>query len=607
MLGIGRAIFPWTTYEGYNLNFVGTNWKQYVISGTTPVDITAIRETTSAGDPRMSIVDESSIVTVVDASHGCMINDFVTFSGATGTEGGIAASVINAEHQVRSVIDSNNYTFDCGQEANATVGSNAWGTAIVAKYQTNVGLSSQVSGAGWGAGIWGGGTTVGWGNASAIAIDTGQLRNIPVDNYGEDLIYCNRGGPLYYWDFGESSSSGIPDERAKEMNIANYPEVDGGYDLPLAVLDFIVSERDGHVIAFGVNDIGATSTNALLVRWSDQNNPFDWEPKKSNTAGGQVLRGGSKIVGVLATQEEILIWTDSSLQSMRYVNPESIFGFNMISKNVRILSGNSAIDVANVVYFMGTDGFYAYRGAVSPLPSTVEKYVFDDINLGQSDKVFAGSNASFNEVYWFYPSSDSVEPNRWVAFNYVDNVWTIGKFDMLGLSQSSPSSVTYNRTAWVDAIHRNLPMSSYILDWDPTTSPPVEKTAIMLHEFGSNANGRAMDCYIQSGDVEISEGGSYSFFSRILPDVQFIDVPDASEPTITASVSSKDFPGSASSTISTTDIQFKSDGSGYTPLGNSTAIRGRGRALSVKFSSSNDSSRWRLGDTRIDLRPDGRR
>ena len=259
--------------------------------GTTPVDITAIRETTSAGDPRMSIVDESSIVTVTDDTHGCVLNDFVTFSGATGTEGGIAASVINAEHQVRSVIDANNYTFDCGQAANATVGSNAWGTAIVAKYQTNVGLSSQVSGSGWGAGLWGGATTVGWGDAAAIAIETGQLRNIAVDNYGEDLIYCNRGGPLYYWDFDESSSSGIPNERAKEMNIANYPEADGGYDLPLTVLDFMVSERDGHVIAFGVNDIGATSTNALLVRWSDQNNPFDWEPKGFKHCGGSSASG----------------------------------------------------------------------------------------------------------------------------------------------------------------------------------------------------------------------------------------------------------------------------------------------------------------------------
>lgn len=823
MEGIGRSIFPWTTYEGYQYDSVGTNWKQYLINGNSAVDITAIRKSGSV--KVVTAVNLSSTVTITDTDHGCVLNDFVTFSSTSGTSGSgtITDAVMNSEYQVTSIVDLDNFTVKLPVVANSHDVSAS--ITVSVKYQTNVGLASQIDGAGWGAGLWngdsvattydlgnnpiatnitdatiiapgisqateavvtatntfsdgdvvyisgvvgmtevntnsyvvsdrtgsnfkikkdgdyvdssgftawssggtattartvevlldatvrpsspavlavgdqlylqglsgtdvggvnlellndqwwtvtsvadlgsykvvvdirnqeatsavasGGGTdgtyfrgyqtgvsplfgtanpdaasvdgaTRGWGDNASVVVTTGMLRTISVDNYGEDLIFCNRGGPLYYWDASASTNSGVPktggDERAKEINQPPGdvdPNFDGTTEPPTIVMDFLVSDRDGHVVAFGCNDWGGTTLNSLLVRWSDQNNPFDWEPTSTNTSGGQMLRAGSQIIAAVATKEEILVWTDVALYSMRYVGPPSIFSFNMISQNVRILAGSSAIDVANVVYFMGTDGFYAYRGAVSPLGSSVEKYVFNDINLTQKGKIFAGSNASFNEIYWFYPSSGSIEPDRWVSFNYVDNVWAVGNYDMTSLSQTSSSTTSLNRTAWVDSIVSTYPKSTFVTSWDDEadTVPPVQKTGVLLHEFGTSANSQDISCYIESADVEISDEGNYSLLNRVFPDIQFLDTPDSGTPEVTISVTAKDFPGSASSSVSSTSVQFVPDPTDptYTPVGNATAIRGRGRALAVKFSSLASSFRWRLGDTRIDMRPDGRR
>ena len=319
-----------------------------------------------------------------------------------------------------------------------------------------------------------------------------------------------------------------------------------------------------------------------------------------------MLRAGSFIVGAVSTKEEVLIWTNSALYSMKFVGPPDIFSFNLVTENVRIVSERAAIDASNVVYFMGLDGFYAYRGAATPLKSTVDKYVFSDINTDQSGKIFAASIAAFNEVYWFYPSSGSVEPDRWVAYNYVGDTWALGTFDMSAIEQGVASSDSLNRTTWVDSIVGRNPISSYVYNWDPSSSPPVQKTAVMLHENGTSANSKNMDCYIESGDIEISQEGKYALLNRIFPDIKFLEV-SGSGAQIAVGVKAKDFPGGNATSISTTNISHVSSPSPYTPLGNATAIRGRGRALSVKFSSSSTGFRWRLGDTRFDMTPDGRR
>jgi len=604
--GIARGIFSWTTYAGFQYNVIGTNWKYYLTTGNQAVDITPIRVTTSAGDVEIDATNGSNIIDVTDPSHGAVENDFVTFSGATAIGTTITADILNSEHQIQSVPDGNSYKIKLSVESDATGDA---GGSVVGEYQVNVGLATQSEGAGWGVGVWG---RQGWSNPAVTSMVTGVLRLLSIDNYNEDLMFCNRGGPIYYWDTSTATSDGVPNsngsERAKDIG-----SFSGSRETPTVVQKFLVSDRDGHVIAFGCNDWGGSAINTLLVRWSDQNDFSDWEPRVGNTAGGQMLRVGSEIIAALSTKSEILIWTDSALYSMRFVGPPNVFSFNLISENVRCLTDRSAINVSNVVYFMGKDGFYVYSGSVSPLPSTVDKYVYHDINLEQRGKIFSASNAAYNEVYWFYPSSGSIEPDRYVVYNYGDNVWSIGSFDMSSVSLDTSNSTSNARTAWTDSVVFTYPLAPFIYNWDDTQSPPIQKCGVMAHENGVTANNAPLVTSIESGDVEISQDDRYAALTRIYPDIQFLNAEALSfTPTVKISVNAKDFPGSPESSINTSEVMYSASTGNYgvgnsTPSGNATAIRGRGRAMSVKFSCENTRFKWRLGDTRIEMRPDGRR
>jgi len=617
MEGLAREILSRTSDAGDEYNAVGTNWKYYVIFGDTPADITPLRATTAAGAATFGKVGTGdATITVTQSSHGANQYDFVTFSSTASLGGNITAAVLDQEYQISTVAsDGNSFTIeakdpDTGDPVTAAGGdasSGGGGGSTIAKYQISVGLAADASGTGWGLDGWGSG---GWGEAASVSTITGRFRTPMIQGYGESLMLCNSGGPIYFWDYGTSVSSGAPVE-TDAVHAAELNTFSGSSDTPTIVNDFLVSSRDGHCIAFGCNDIGSSTVNNLLVRWSTQDNPFYWTPEVGNTSGGQVLREGSEIVGVVETRQETLIFTDSSIYSMRFVAPPDTFSFNLMSSNVKLLSGRSAISVSGTVFYMGSDGFYSYAGNVAPLNCTVEKYVFDDINLGVSKKVFAGSNSLFNEIYWFYPSSGSTEPDRYVLFNYVENSWAIGSFDMGVFDDSTASTTVYNRMCWDDASVFGTPKSGYVLQWDDSVTPPLQKSSVMIQETGSSANSAAMDSYIETGDVEISSDDRFSLLNRIFPDIKFFDIDaGSSDPTLSIVVSGKEFPGASESAISSSSIVYSGGNYGVgsaTPAGNATAIRGRGRALSVKFSSSGTTFKWRLGDTRIDMRPDGRR
>ena len=619
--GIARSIFSFVTYDGNQYGVVGTNWKFYLLSGTSATDITPIRKST-APDNCISATSGSPLVTIADSTHGAVLNDFITISGATtlvtggGVSTNITATVLNQEYQIAEIVDENSYKIIAKDTDGVTVtasatASGSGGTGVAIKYQVNVGLSSEVSGAGWGLSAWGEG---GWGEPATVSVVTGNLRLTRADNFGQSLIIGNRGGPLYFWNYDTAVTDGIPESDGDERAVI-LSDVGGESDSPTVVNDFFISSQDGHCVAFGCNDLGGTTANNLLVRWSDQDNPFYWTPKTTNTAGGYELRHGSEILGFVPTRQETLIWTNSAIYTMRFVGPPDTFGFEIAATNVNILSGRSAVSVAGRVFFMGSDGFYTYTGAVKPLPCTVEKYVLNDINLSQRKKIVAGSNSLFNEVYWFYPSADSIEPNRYVLFNYAESSWSIGSMDMLALTTDSTTTSVYNRTCWNDASIFDKPKSAYVSSFAPsgTNTLAVQKSAVMTHETGSSANGSAMDCSIESGDVEISEGDFYSLLTRVYPDVKFFDIDTGSaDPVLTMAVLAKDFPGASESSISSVAVTHSNIHGTYgvnsgTPSGNATAIRGRGRALSVKFSSAGTTFKWRLGDTRIGMRQDGRR
>ena len=444
------------------------------------------------------------------------------------------------------------------------------------------------------------------------------MRTVSIDNYNEDLIISYRGGPLFYWDVSENIANGsakatsdyneITNREARALSLASF---DGYQAAPVKVESFFVSDRDGHCIAFGVNALGSTTLDPLLVRWSDQNNPFHWKPESTNTAGGQSLTIGSRIVRAIQSRSEILIFTDAALYSMQFVGPPDIFSFQVIATNVNIFSGASAIDVSNVVYFMADDGFYAYTGSVTPMRSPVSKYIFDDINRDQREKVFAGSNSAFSEVYWLYPSSGSDEPDRYVCFNYSENVWYNGSFDMSSMSTSEGTETGFARTSWEDIKVRAFPSATYIKEFDATTTPPTQVTSIAIHEVENNAtgveemSGSSKVCSVTSGDVDISDGDSFSFVSRFVPDIKFYNGSVDGEMSVT--VTGKDYPGGSSTTSSTVQIVQDLSTGTYTPTGNNTAVRLRGRAVSFKFETTGETFSWRMGDSRADVRPDGRR
>ena len=615
MMGAARGVFTWSDYSSRRLGCVGTNWKFYAIGGVTAVDITPIRSSVTSG-VSFSATTGSNVLLVAHTSHGAVPGDFVTYSNAVSLGGDITVAVINGEKQVIAVPTADTYTI--AVSVDAASGDTGNGAGVDAEYQINVGQPDQVLD-GWGMGAWSS-TGLSWDYAPGVAFITDEIRQVFMDNYNEDLMVCNRGGPIYYYDVSANinANTGEP-ETATNNRAQSLSSFSGSSEVPTIVDSFLVSERDGHCIAFGCNDIDdEVNQNTLLVRWSDQNNPFDWNPSAVNTAGGQMLRVGSRIVCAVATKSEILIFTNSALYSMRFVGPPDVFSFNLISQNVNILGRKVAVNVAGSIFYMGMDGFYVYSGAVQPVPSPVAKMVFEDLNLDQKEKSFAGSNSSYNEVYWFYPSKHSVECDKFVIFNYAENTWSAGSFDMSTVTEDA-SSTGYNRTSWEDIGARSFPSATYISEYNRNTVPMTIKSKLALHELEPAESNSFASCgsHVETGDIDIAEGDAFTLLTRVIPDLEVTKKKDDALVQLYVDVDCRDFPTTLnneftqSSTVAITEEGKTGFGitgtSSYT--GNNTSVRLRGRTIRVKFYNNEGmtSYLWRLGEIRLDAKPDGRR
>ena len=624
MHGIGRDIFSWTDYSGNRLGCVGTNWKFYVISGIQAVDITPIENSFTGvsdislashwlGGSEQSDIALNEVRVTFASPHNMELFTFFSIANVTaaGLLGNITGAVLNQEHQVSTVVDANNIKFILpdGVVANSSDIHSRAASSVKVYTQIDAGQPDQTThDGGWGNGAWDS-PDISWGYSStAFNAIVDAMRTVSIDNYNEDLMISIRGGPIYYYDVSENIENNSPKAASNDTRAQVLSSFTGSSDTPTIVDSFLVSERDGHCIAFGANDIGLTTQNAVLVRWSDQNNPFDWTPTDTNTAGGQMLRMGSSIIGSLPTRSEILVWTDSALYSMRFVGPPDVFSFSLISGHVNLISRDSAINVANVVYYMGDDSFYVYSGSVSVLPCPVRKAVFDDLNRGQLDKCFAGSNVLMDEVYWMYPSANSVEADKYVCFNYAENSWSMGSFDMSAVT-SSATETGYNRTSWEDVSVREYPSTTFIKELDRTTNPPVMKSGVALHELPTTESSVFVtkNCSVETGDIDVSDGDSFSLVSRFIPDIMLPESKVDESATIDFTMTGKDFPGGTTTTSSSTSIVVDPLVGSYTPVGNNSAVRIRGRSISMKFSSSSQDFTWRLGDSRVDTKPDGRR
>ena len=404
----------------------------------------------------------------------------------------------------------------------------------------------------------------GWGEASAIAASTGgNIRLWSQDNWGEDLLFSVFDGTPYYWD----KTLGLA---ARATDLASQS---GASDAPTITRKVMVSGADRHAICLGCNPKGDTTQDLLQVRWSDQEDPFDWTPTATNTAGGQRISSGSEIVAGVRTRQEILIWTDVNLHAMRFVGPPLTFSFSLLGGNVSILGPNTVVTVGDRVFWMDRENFYAYTGRVEVIPCTVLRYIFDDVNLEQGYKFFAASNKMFDEVFWFYVSSDATEIDRYAKFNFTEGTWDIG---------------TMSRTAWVDyGIHDN-PRASGVAD---------SVNYIYVQEKGDDADGSAMTSFIESADFDLGDGEQFMFMSRLIPDIDIVDSSADSSGSVDYIIKTRNFPGDSLATNSTNVV---------TPTTQQSFLRARSRQAAIRIQSSLTDLAWTLGDLRVDLRPDGR-
>ena len=561
--GVCRSLWNWITLGSQNLIGVGTNLKFYIEQGGGYNDITPLRATESLTDPFETTVG-SSIVEVTDAAGGYIDGDFVTFSGATAV-GGVTP---DGEYQL-TITGANTYTIDVGTAATSSA---TGGGSVTAAYQINIGPAFTVPLVGWGASTWGSGT---WGIGDT---STDSLRLWNQSNFGEDLIFGPRGGGIYYWD----ATNGI-DTRGVELS-----SLSGASNVPTVQNVITISDVSRFVFCMGTNELGGSGQDPMLIRWSDQENAVQWTPAATNQAGSLRLSRGTEIITAEQSRQEILVWTDAALYSLQYQGAPVVWGAQLVGENISIASQNAVAYANGVAFWMGNDKFYKYDGRTQPLRCDLRKYIFDDFNHQQFEQVVAGTNESYHEIWWFYCSANATQNDRYVVYNYMEDIWYYGEL---------------GRSAWLDSGLRDYPLAATF------------SNNLVNHEQGVDDNETAttapIHSYIASTQFDLGDGDRFAFIYRMLPDLRF-DGSTTGSPSVTMTL-----------------LPLANSGSGYnSPLsegGTNTATvtrtsvlpieqytgqvytRVRGRQLAIKIESDGEGVQWQLGTPRIDMRPDGRR
>jgi hypothetical protein len=642
-LGVCRSLWNWVLLDGRNIIGVGTNLKFYLENGGIYNDITPIRDTVVLTNPFNTTISSTTVL-VTDASHGCVTGDFVTFSGASAV-GGLT---LNGEFQV-TVLTINTYNITATSQASSTAGPG--GGTVTAAYQINVGPEVQVPLVGWGSGGWGLGT---WGNGagSSIALRLWSQQNFGEDLVfnprGGGLYYWDAGGgvtsrgvllnslggtvsftnasptvvtsTVLYTEGAAlqfAATTSLPTGIAAattyyvfEVNGLTFKLLDsagnavntastgtGVYvslivDVPTTLNSLAVSDTSRFVITFGCNDYGSATLDPMLIRWSAQDDPFNWTPDPTNQAGFIRISHGSEIITTVQTRQEIIVFTDSAVYSLQYLGPPYVWAPQLLGDNVSIMSTNAAVIASGVVYWMGVDKFYSYDGRVQTLNCDLRRFVFSDLNQDQGLQVFAGTNEGFNEVWWFYCSANSTAIDKYVIYNYVEKIWYYG---------------TMSRTAWLDSGLQSYPIAANYFTNTATGN-------LINHETGLNDNTTgtavAIDAYISSSEFDIGDGHNFGFVWRVLPDLTFENAESTPAGALPAVAMTLQGLANSGSGVTSTASQPVSKSNTYVITEQFTGqiyTRMRGRQMIFKISSNQINTCWQLGAPRIDIRPDGRR
>ena len=567
-VGTGGAatVASYEVPSGLNVYTIGVGWGAGPWSPFLPVSLGA--------NPLATTINSGTVV-VTQTAHGLVTGNYVSITGATATNG-IPTNGLNNTFAI-TYLSANTYSVktpgllpnnsDAGTILQASSTGTGGGTNVVVIPQSG---------------------TRGWGSSYTVGIGT-QLRLWSNDNFGQDLVIAPRGGGIYYW----KAQLGVSTRAVSLNKLSNDEGFDGAY-VPHTTNQISASSIQRFLIAFGSNSYldGTPNTdfNPMTVRWSDQENPYQWVPAVTNQAGEFTLTNGSFIMGAKTTRQEILVWTDSALYSMQYLGAPYVWGFNVLMDNISIMSPNAMITVNNVTYWMGVDKFYMYSGRVETLPCSLRQYIFNDLNRDQAFQVFSGGNEAYNEVWWFYVSNSSggTTVDKYVIYNYLDRVWYYGSM---------------SRSAWLDSGIRQFPMAA---DYS---------NRILYHESSVDDNAGEstlpITAYIQSSDFDIGDGHNFGFVWRILPDVNFngsnVNGPSVTM-TIKPRVNSGTPYGAADSPVVNSQDNFTLRNSyNIQEFTGQVYTRLRGRQMSFRIESDGLGVAWQLGSPRIDIRPDGRR
>jgi hypothetical protein len=566
LIGVCRQMFNYVTSFSDNILWLGTNEKLYQEIGGNLVNVTPIRASFSTPDTDNCVdtTNGSTTVNINIIAHGCVTGDYVQISGVTGNPGGVPNAEINTNHEVIEV-DANNFTITVTTAATSTT-SNQGGTAIVVDCEISPGPVINIIGYGWGAGAWG---AMPWGTGAFTPVVTLQ-RDWWFDSFDNDTVMNIRGGAIYYWEY----------DAAFATRCVLLSSLAGAADVPDEAMQILVSQNDKHLLAFGCTPFGSSAPtfDPLLIRFASQDDPVMWTPLVTNSAGFIRLSNGDRIKRAIRTRQEILVWTESTLVTLQFLGTTDVFGIQELADNISLFGPRAVATMNNVTYWMGVDKFYLYDGRVNTLPCSIRDYVFKDINYNQFDQIVSGTNEGWNEIWWFYPSENSNINDRYVIYNFVEQIWYFGNLE---------------RTAWLDSPLRQYPQAvggEYVYD----------------HERGVNDDILPMSSFITSSDFDLStnagDGEQFILTKRIIPDVSF-NGSTAATPTLNMTLKPRNFPGSEYDSEPDLPV-IETTVDRYT---NQIFIRARARQMGFKISSDALDVQWQLGTPRLEGRSDGRR
>ena len=572
IIGVCRQMFNWVTTFNDNYLAMGTSKKVYLEAGTEVYDITPLQHTSTtlgASAGPFTAISGSSTLTVsysTDTAYNPEVGNYVTYSGAASLGGNITADVLNKAfgYEILTVDTSaKTYTISVTATANGS-DTGKGGATVTAKYDIDVGNDVDTYGYGWGAGAW---SRLGWGSGAVTPVTLPQ-RDWFFNNFDNDLVMNIRNGPIYYWE----RSAGIT-SRAALLSATTINGV-APADVPTETTEVLVSQNDKHLLAFGATPYGGGTFDPLLIRWATQDQPNVWTPLTTNSAGFLRLSRGSKIVCAVTTRQEILVYTEGTLNSLQFLGTADVFSLQELADNISIISPRSVSVVNNVAYWMGKDKFYAYSGRVETLPTTLRNHVFQNINFAQADQIVTGTNEGWNEIWWFYPTANSQVNDAYVVYNHLERIWYYG---------------TIHRTAWLDSPVREYPQA-------------VGDYKLYNHELGTNDDTLPLPASIASSDFDLTDGDQFILTKRIIPDISFSG-STANTPTATMYIKPRNFPGNAYSNIDSENV-IETSVDVYTEQ---IFLRARARQMAIEIASTDLNVQWQLGSPRLDGRPDGRR